>query len=166
MQPRRENSTRSDTDPVARRAPSKRTTANTVAILKALTHEATAVGLDSIAASSIAKRAGLTTGAIYNRFENNDEMLVALWEQVVAQKFENHIRQTIHYLTTQEKISTDPDLIARLERPSSTLALAAEFVVVAQRNEVVGEVVIPQITQWLHDSGLNKNRSPIDCAGV
>ena len=166
MQPRRENSTGSLSDPVARRAPSKRTTANTVALLKALTHEATAVGLDSIAASSIAKRAGLTTGAIYNRFENNDEMLVALWEQVVAQKFEDHIRQTIHYLTAQEKISTDPNLIARLERPSSTLALAAEFVVVAQRNEVVGEVVIPQITQWLHDSGLNKDRSPIDCAGV
>ena len=98
--------------PVARRAPAKRTTANTAAILKALTQEATAVGLDGIAASSIAKRAGLTTGAIYNRFENNDEMLVALWEQVVAQKFGDHVRQTIHYLTAQEKISLDPDLIA------------------------------------------------------
>lgn len=152
--------------PVARRAPAKRTTANTAAILKALTQEATAVGLDGIAASSIAKRAGLTTGAIYNRFENNDEMLVALWEQVVAQKFGDHVRQTIHYLTAQEKISLDPDLIARLERPSATLALAAEFVVVAQRNEVVGEVVIPQITQWLYDAGLSKNSSPIECAGV
>ena len=162
----RASSTETRSDPVVRRAPAKRTTANSAAILKALTQEATAVGLDGIAASSIAKRAGLTTGAIYSRFENNDEMLVALWEQVVAQKFGDHVRQTIHYLTAQEKISLDPDLIARLERPSVTLALAAEFVVVAQRNEVVGEVVIPQLNQWLHDAGLNKNSSPIECAGV
>ena len=69
MKPRHATSSESRSDPVARRAPAKRTTANTAAILKALTQEATAVGLDGIEASSIAKRAGLTTGAIYNRFE-------------------------------------------------------------------------------------------------
>jgi AcrR family transcriptional regulator len=166
MQTRHVTSTGSPSDPVARRAPAKRTAANTASILKALTQEATAVGLDSIAASSIAKRAGLTTGAIYNRYENNDDMLVALWEHVVAQKFGDHIRETILFLTAQAKPNLDPNLIARLERPSSTLALAAEFVVVAQRNEVVGEVVIPQITQWLYDAGLKKSSSPIECAGV
>ncbi|TSA51609.1 MAG: TetR/AcrR family transcriptional regulator [Actinobacteria bacterium] len=166
MHPRHVTQTGTKPDPVIRRAPAKRTLINSAAILKALKQEATAVGLDSIAASSIAKRAGLTTGAMYSRFENTDEMLIALWEQVVAQKFGEHLLETIHYLTTPDKIRLNPDLIARLERPSTVLGLAAEFAVVAQRNEVVGEVVTPQITQWLQDAGLHKNSSPIQCAGV
>ena len=37
-------------------------------------------GLDHVTFTSIARAAGLTTGAIYSRFENSSEMLVALWE--------------------------------------------------------------------------------------
>ena len=70
--------------PVVRRATSERSTRNAAAVMKALTQEAIDRGLDGIATSSIAKRAGLTTGAVYSRYENNDEMLIALWESVLG----------------------------------------------------------------------------------
>ncbi|TRZ74351.1 MAG: TetR/AcrR family transcriptional regulator [Actinobacteria bacterium] len=166
MKPHHATSTETRSDPVARRAPAKRTTANTAAILKALTQEATAVGLDGIAASSIARRAGLTTGAIYSRFENNDEMLIALWEVNIRERFSQHIAETIEYIIGQDEGGISPELISRIERPPAVLGLGAEFLVVAQRNEVVGEVVVPQFSKWLRDAGLNKNATPIECAGA
>ena len=78
--------------PVVRRATSERSTRNAAAVMKALTQEAIDRGLDGIATSSIAKRAGLTTGAVYSRYENNDEMLIALWESVVAPALAAHVR--------------------------------------------------------------------------
>jgi len=62
--------TKNQQQPVVRRAASQRSTRNAAAVLKAITQECIANGLDGIVASSVAKRAGLTTGAVYSRFEN------------------------------------------------------------------------------------------------
>jgi AcrR family transcriptional regulator len=152
--------------PVVRRATSQRSATNAAAVVKALTQEALETGLDNIAASSIAKRAGLTTGAIYSRYENSDEMLIALWQQVVAHELRALIMETVEAVTTRSTTSAPPDLIARLEKPSRVLGLGAEFVVLAQRNEVVGEVVIAEVSKWLREAGLQSSSTPIERAGT
>ncbi|MEY4656106.1 MAG: hypothetical protein RL073_333, partial [Actinomycetota bacterium] len=104
--------------PVVRRAASQRSTRNAAAVLKAITQESIANGLDGIVASSVAKRAGLTTGAIYSRFENSDEMLVALWENVVAPEFQTFVIDTISAINSATSITEKTQIIGQLEKPS------------------------------------------------
>ena len=152
--------------PVVRRATSQRSANNAAAVIKALTQEAFECGLDNIAASSIAKRAGLTTGAIYSRYENSDEMLIALWQQVVAHELRALVAETVEAVTTRSATGAPSDLVTRLEKPSRILGLGAEFVVMAQRNEVIGEVVIAEVSKWLHEAGLKPGATAIERAGV
>lgn len=152
--------------PVVRRATSQRSANNAAAVIQALTQEALVCGLDNIAASSIAKRAGLTTGAIYSRYENSDEMLIALWQQVVASELRALIIETVEAVTTHLATETPTALVARLEKPSGILGLGAEFMVMAQRNDVVGEVVITEVSKWLHEAGLQTGATAIERAGV
>ena len=152
--------------PVVRRATSERSTRNAAAVLKAITQESIANGLDGIVASSVAKRAALTTGAIYSRFENSDEMLIALWENVVAPEFEPFLINTIAAINSPTPITANTPIIDLLEKPSRILGLGAEFLAIAQRNDVVGEVVIPQISMWLSDAGLHQRNNAVKKAGV
>ena len=158
--------TKSQQQPVVRRAASQRSTRNAAAVLKAITQECIANGLDGIVASSVAKRAGLTTGAVYSRFENSDEMLIALWENVVAPVFKAYVVDTITAINSATSITEKTEIVSQLEKPSRVVSLGAEFLVVAQRNEVVGEVVIPQISTWLSDAGLHQRNTALKKAGV
>lgn len=152
--------------PIVRRSSPKQAAQNTALIVKALEREADLVGLDQISVRSVAKRAGLTTGAIYARYENVDEMLIALWTEVVAVPFGKLFTQSVAAFT-QRDTPTFPDIIAeRLYKPTNIMRLGAEFIVISQRNEVVGEVVKPMVSKWLHDAGLNTKRSAIDRAIV
>jgi len=152
--------------PVVRRATSQRSTRNAAAVLKAITQESIANGLDGIVASSVAKRAGLTTGAIYSRFENSDEMLIALWENVVAPEFEPFLADTISAINSTTPITATTPIVELLEKPSRIVGLGAEFLAIAQRNDVVGEVVTPQISLWLSDAGLHQRNNAVKKAGV
>ena len=152
--------------PVIRRSSPKQAAQNSALILKALEREAIVVGLDQISVRAVAKRAGLTTGAIYGRYENVDEMLVALWTESVSQPFGDAFIQSIAAFTDRSTPSFPRDIAGLLNRPTSIMRLGAEFIVIAQRNEVVGEVVKPLVSSWLHDAGLNINNSEIDRAVV
>ena len=152
--------------PVVRRATSQRSTRNAAAVLKAITQESIANGLDGIVASSVAIRAGLTTGAIYSRFENSDEMLIALWENVVAPEFEPFLADTISAINSTTPITATTPIVELLEKPSRIVGLGAEFLAIAQRNDVVGEVVTPQISLWLSDAGLHQRNNAVKKAGV
>ena len=41
-------------------------------------------GPDRLSTLDVSRAAGLTTGAVYARYENNEEILVGLWEQRIA----------------------------------------------------------------------------------
>ncbi len=51
---------------------------NAQKLLSAMFDEANKFGLDNLRSARVAAVAGLTTGAIYSRYENADEMLIAL----------------------------------------------------------------------------------------
>ena len=117
-------------------------------------------GLDDLRSARVAKAAGLTTGALYSRFENADEMLVGMWQNRVADPFLSHIRDTVRYV--QGSTPSRDAVLDAVERPSPLLKLGAEFCVVASRNATVGEVVIPAIQGTFDELGLRADCDPLD----
>lgn len=148
--------------------PSRRRTAtqqrNAERLLDAMVNETDRHGLDDLRSARVAKAAGLTTGALYSRFENADEMLVGMWQHRVAETFLSHVRDTVRYV--QGAHPSQHAVLDAVERPSTLLKLGAEFCVVASRNATVGEVVIPAIQDTLAELGLRADGDPLDGAVV
>jgi len=163
---------------ISRRTQSVRAQANTAKVLKGILRNATDKGLDELTIGAVAKVAGLTTGAIYGRFENNEEMAIELWQSVVKTPFKDRLKRSVEYLrsrqpTTQAvkktKLSSADQtaLVAKdFELPDEIAKLGAEFLVVARRNLAIGEVVIPEVTHWFTELGLSKSNNALDNAAI
>lgn len=156
--------------PIARRAKSARSLANSAKVLNAVRKNAIKVGLDELSAGSIAKLCGLSTGSIYSRFEDADEMAIALWEQVVKQPFKQRLQRGVDYIyapnSARPSIDDEATTKADLENPDELSKLGVEFLVVAKRNNAIGEVVIPEVSAWFNEFGLNQANSEINNAAV
>ena len=156
--------------PIARRAKSSRSLANSAKVLNAVRKNATKVGLDELSAGSVAKLCGLSTGSIYSRFEDTDEMAIALWEQVVRQPFKQRLQRGVDYIYTPNSarlgIDEEATFKADFETPDELSKLGVEFLVVAKRNSAIGEVVIPEVSQWFNEFGLNQANNEINNAAI
>lgn len=161
---------------IARRAPSQRTNANTVRVLKAIMRNASELGIDELSATRVAKLSGLTTGAIYGRFEDHDEMAVELWQSVIRQPFRARLQRSVEYLydrhpgSDKKSKSFSSEQIATIakdfETPDEMAKVGAEFLVIARRNLAVGEVVLPEVTGWFNEMGLSRTNEAIDNAAI
>jgi len=153
--------------PIARRAKSARSLANSAKVLDAVRKNATKVGLDELSAGSVAKLCGLSTGSIYSRFEDADEMAIALWEQVVKQPFKQRLQRGVDYIyDARLSIEGEATIKADFENPDELSKLGVEFLVVAKRNNSIGEVVIPEVSAWFNEFGLNQANSEINNAAI
>ena len=156
--------------PIARRAKSSRSLANSAKVLNAVRKNATKVGLDELSAGSVAKLCGLSTGSIYSRFEDTDEMAIALWDQVVRQRFKQRLQRGVDYIYTPNSarlgIDEEATFKADFETPDELSKLGVEFLVVAKRNSAIGEVVIPEVSQWFNEFGLNQANNEINNAAM
>jgi len=163
--PRRERD-----DPTPRPAESrrrKRTDSqlrNNEKLLNAMVAETDRHGLDDLRSARVAKSAGLTTGALYSRFENADEMLLGMWQQRVSEPFLNHVRDTVRYVLGD--LDQRHPVLQAVEKPAPLLRLGAEFCVVAPRNITVSEVISPAIINLLAELGLTANCDPLEGAKV
>ena len=161
---------------ISRRAPSQRTNANTVRVLKAIMRNASELGIDELSATRVAKLSGLTTGAIYGRFEDHDEMAVELWQSVIRQPFRARLQRSVEYLydrhpgSDRKSKSFSSEQIATIakdfETPDEMAKVGAEFLVIARRNLAVGEVVLPEVTGWFNEMGLSRTNEAIDNAAI
>ena len=156
--------------PIARRAKSSRSLANSAKVLNAVRKNASKVGLDELSASSVAKLSGLSTGSIYSRFEDTDEMAIALWDQVVRQPFKQRLQRGVDYIYAPNSarlgIDEESTFKADFETPDELSKLGVEFLVVAKRNSAIGEVVIPEVSQWFDEFGLNQPNTEINNAAI
>ena len=165
-----------DKPTISRRAPSQRANANTVRVLKAIMRNASEFGIDELSATRVAKLSGLTTGAIYGRFEDHDEMAVELWQSVIRQPFRARLQRSVEYLNdrhagsdkksksfSSEQISA---IAKDFETPDEIAKVGAEFLIVARRNLAVGEVVLPEVTGWFSELGLSHTSEAIDNAAI
>lgn len=137
---------------------------NAEKLLDAMVAETDRHGLDDLRSARVAKAAHLTTGALYSRFENADEMLVGMWQQRVGEPFLNHVRDTVRYV--QGGLDERHPVQQAVERPSPLLRLGAEFCVVASRNATVSEVITPAIQETLAELGLTADCDPLSGATV
>lgn len=162
------------TPAIARRTQSAKAQANTVKVLRAILSNAADHGLDELSIGQVAKLSGLTTGAIYGRFEDRDEMAIELWQSVVKEPFRARLNRNVSFIYRSLSSSnslrqiTDSEAVLRsdFENPDEIAKLGAEFLVVARRNLAIGEIVIPEVTHWFAELGLSKTNNAIDNAAI
>ena len=149
-----------ETPPVTRRrkrSPSQ--VRNAEKLLDAMIAETNQYGLDNLRSARVAQAAKLTTGALYSRYENADEMLVALWQERVGAPFLQHLRDVVGYV--QGSVPTTHAVVRAIEKPTALLRLGAEFMVVSGRNDTIGEVVGPAVSDTLNELGLTDRTDPL-----
>ena len=125
---------------------------NAEKLLDAMVADCATHGLDDMRSSRVAATAKLTTGALYSRYENNDEMLVAMWMERVREPFLAHVANTVQFV--RGTLPRDHAVRFDIEKPSELIKLGAEFAVVATRNDTVGEVVIPDLVATMSANGI------------
>lgn len=132
---------------------------NAERLLNAMVAETDAHGLDYLRSARVAQAVGLTTGALYSRYENADEMLVALWQERVAEPYLAHVREVVHFV--QGALPQQHPVTQQVLNPTPLLRLGAEFSVVATRNDTIGEVVVPALQSTLIELGLRDDADPL-----
>ena len=132
---------------IPRRASSARARANTTKVLRAIFRNAADQGLDELSIGEVARLSGLTTGAIYGRYEDSDEMAIELWQSVIKQPFKARLQRSVEFMLTRQQhpqIANKPNISAEsaleaitkdLESPDEIAKLGAEFLVISRRNQ-------------------------------
>lgn len=105
------------------------------------------VGPDRIGFTSIARRADLSTGALYARYENVDELLLEVW----IHRGLPTLRRVVADMEASLVLPAGKDIRRRLAeqltKPDADVALLTKLLMIARRNEAVGEFVIPTTTE-------------------
>ncbi|MFM7045674.1 MAG: TetR/AcrR family transcriptional regulator, partial [Ilumatobacteraceae bacterium] len=117
---------------------------------------ADAVGLDRLTVSAVAKTAGFTSGAVYARYGNREELLVALWEHRAAEHLESVIRQVGTFRRRGATDSYRTAIIDAVAPPSPGLRIAIETCLIAHRIDELHEIVPRTVREWLVDLGLDR----------
>lgn len=163
---------------IPRRASSARARANTAKVLRAIFRNAVDQGLDELSIGEVARLSGLTTGAIYGRYEDPNEMAIELWQSVIRQPFKARLKRSVEFMFSKQhdlqaagkpynSVENVLEAIAKdFESPDEIAKLGAEFLVISRRNQTVGEVVTPEVTNWFAEFGLVEANDPIANATI
>ncbi|MFM7757002.1 MAG: TetR family transcriptional regulator [Actinomycetota bacterium] len=109
-------------------------------------------GPDRLSALDLARRAGLTTGAVYARYENNEEILVGLWQKRLSAPLRQYFTDAVRVLV--ENHDTDDPIVTTLTDPRSPLLAGISLLIATPRITELNEVVIPDVRAILHDLGV------------
>jgi AcrR family transcriptional regulator len=138
--------------PVARRR-SASSQLNDALILDAGLQEIEAVGVDRLGMSAVARRAELTTGALYGRYESGAELAAAVWTARVRDRHFALLDQAIAMLVDRSAPLELGELVAELKSPTIETEVAIEILGTARRVDELEEVVLADVGQWLADWG-------------
>jgi AcrR family transcriptional regulator len=103
--------------------------------------EILANGVDRLGFTAVAKRANMTTGALYARYENADEFLVDVWNEAC----ESHVVEAVKVL--RDAMARPGDLEgalgvgAMLNSPPPGLSAGVAILSVVRRNDTLREVI-------------------------
>jgi AcrR family transcriptional regulator len=115
-------------------------------LLDAALDEIAEVGVDRLGMSGVARRAGLTTGALYGRYENVNELAAAVWSARVRDAhfglLDDAIRALVDGDTTVSVVAVTKELLA----PSRETIAALELLAMTRRVDELEEVVTPDLT--------------------
>lgn len=113
-------------------------------------------GPDRFAALELARTAGLTTGAVYARYENPAEILVGLWQNRIATPMQMFVANSLEALSTSDRRDAAHATTSRaLSNPSGPLRPGVSVLIAATRIPELAEVVTPDIQRWLRELGID-----------
>ncbi len=107
-------------------------------------------GTDDVNLSAVARTAGLTTGAVYSRYENRQEILVDVWQKRAAGVIREVIDLGVRITQgDSEAASLAADLLRRRDRRAfAGLAL----LIAAPRVDELQESLLPEMRAWFDES--------------
>jgi len=126
---------------------------NDALILDAGLGEIEAVGLDRLSMSAVARRASLTTGALYGRYESGAELAAAVWTARVREEHFDLLDRAIAMLVDRSAPLDLDDTLAELAAPSIETIVALDMLGTARRIDELEEVVLADVTGWMHEWG-------------
>jgi AcrR family transcriptional regulator len=135
--------------PLAVRRRSASSQLNDVLILDAGLNEIEAVGVDRLAMSAVARRASLTTGALYGRYESGAELAAAVWNARVRDRHFDFLDSAITMLVDRSVPLVLEHLLAELASPSVESIVALDLLGAARRIDELEEVVLSDIDEWM-----------------
>jgi AcrR family transcriptional regulator len=114
-------------------------------------------GPDRLSALDLARSAGLTTGAVYARYENNEEILVGLWQHRIVGPLRSYLNLAVKTMMAPPFTELDATkaLANIVLEPASPLRAAVSMLIAAPRIQELNEVIIPEMREWLHELGVS-----------
>jgi AcrR family transcriptional regulator len=135
--------------PSAPRRRSESSQLNDALILDAAMQAIEADGVDRLGMSAVARRAGLTTGALYARYESGGELAAAVWNARVRDRHFELLDTAIAVLVNGDALAALDKLVEELAAPSTHTVVALELLGTARRIDELDEVVLADVNRWM-----------------
>jgi AcrR family transcriptional regulator len=119
-------------------------------------------GPDRIAALDLARLAGLTTGAVYARYENNEEILVGLWQHRISGPMRAFFEAALPAIHPGSHRAEAQAIIAKtISNPHGPLRPGISLLIASARIPELHEIIVPEVQGWLQGMGVSDDRSDI-----
>jgi AcrR family transcriptional regulator len=145
----------------SQRTRTARAVANDAAIRDAAVSEILRVGVDRVSLRDVGKRAGLTHGATYARYEDVNELLVDLWESKLARSAIAMFERSVEAVETPNKETVGALFeLVREARPDDVAMV--QVLLISRRIPILYEEVEPFVKNYLEpDEDLTLHSSAI-----
>lgn len=100
-------------------------------------------GPDKVGFTAIAKRASMSTGALYARYENADELLIEVWNERAFPALQKLSQAVVEACSGENRRVGRQQLSHLVNSCDPEVAAGVLILVAARRNEVLSEVVRP-----------------------
>ena len=119
-------------------------------------------GPDRITALDLARLAKLTTGAVYARYENNEEILVGLWQHRISGPMRAFFEASLPALTPGLHRADAQAIMAKaISNPHGPLRPGVSLLIASARIPELHEIIVPEIQGWLREMGISDDRSDV-----
>jgi AcrR family transcriptional regulator len=119
-------------------------------------------GPDRIAALDLARLAKLTTGAVYARYENNEEILVGLWQHRISGPMRAFFEASLPAMYPGPRRAEAQAIMAKtISNPHGPLRPGIALLIASSRIPELQEIIVPEVQGWLRDMGISDDRSDI-----
>ena len=116
-------------------------------LLACAVEEINSVGPDRLGFTSIARRAGLSTGALYARYENVDELLLEVWMAEGLPTLRRLLGDMEESLSRESGVAARLRISEQISGSDRNLLILVNLMVVSRRIEALYEEVAPSVVE-------------------
>ena len=117
-------------------------------LIECTVQELLVTGADDFGFTAIARRAGLSTGALYARYENNDELLIDVWNSRAWPAFTSFMSDAFNATKSPADAEATVRVLDAMEKQDPDLVAAIALLVIARRNDTLKEVVFAPVQNF------------------